>query len=260
MKNVFKTPKHAMLAGILLIAVTAVAWQTNDDNGEKDSINKGDTSADTTTPKKFGNDKDEFRIRDLDNNLKDLDIQLKGLDIQLKDLDIDLFKELKRAFEGIDFEQIDIELNDIDKEKIKKEIRNAIKEADFDKIKIEVDKCLKDAEIELKKVNTEKVRKEIQALKLSLNSGELKAQMDAAMQKAKLEIEKAKKELQQLKKFTDELQNDGLIDKKKGYSIEWKSGGELYINGDKQTKSVADKYREYYRKDGYKINVHKNSN
>ena len=51
------------------------------------------------------------------------------------------------------------------------------------------------------------------------------------------------------------VQKDGLIDKNKGYSIEWKNGGELYINGKKQTKEISDKYKKYYKKDGWRIEM-----
>ena len=58
-----------------------------------------------------------------------------------------------------------------------------------------------------------------------------------------------------MKEFTDELEKDGLIDKDKGYSIEWKNGGELYINGKKQSKEISDKYKKYYKKDGWRIEM-----
>ena len=61
--------------------------------------------------------------------------------------------------------------------------------------------------------------------------------------------------MQDLKDFTDQLQKDGLIDKKKGYSIEWKNGGELYINGKKQPKEISDKYKKYYKKDGWRLEM-----
>ena len=104
-------------------------------------------------------------------------------------------------------------------------------------------------------VDKMQLEKDMKELKLKLNSPEFKKGIEDAMEKAKIGIEKAKKELLQLKEFTDGLQKDGLIDKKKGYSIEWKNGGELYINGNKQPKEVSDKYRKYYKKDGYKINM-----
>ena len=47
---------------------------------------------------------------------------------------------------------------------------------------------------------------------------------------------------------------DGLIDKDKRFSIEWKNGGDLYINGTKQSKEISEKYRKYYKEDGYEFN------
>ena len=47
-----------------------------------------------------------------------------------------------------------------------------------------------------------------------------------------------------MKDFTDELAADGLINKKKGYTIEWKNGN-LYINDKEQSKDISDKYRKY---------------
>ena len=64
------------------------------------------------------------------------------------------------------------------------------------------------------------------------------------MAKAQEGINKAKEKLQQMKDFTDALAADGLIDKKKGYTIEWKDGN-LYIDGKEQPKNISDKYRKY---------------
>ncbi len=46
------------------------------------------------------------------------------------------------------------------------------------------------------------------------------------------------------KRMLDKMQYDGLIDKSEGFEIE-KDGNHLYINGDKQPKSVYDKYIHY---------------
>jgi len=62
-------------------------------------------------------------------------------------------------------------------------------------------------------------------------------------------------ELQQLKEFTEELHEAGLIDKKKGCIIEWKKEGHLYINNKKQQSEISDKYSRYYNKDGYVIKL-----
>ena len=82
----------------------------------------------------------------------------------------------------------------------------------------------------------------------------MEKQVEESMKDARIQMEKAKKQLQELKEFTDALQKDGLIDKDKRFSIEWKNGGDLYINGTKQSKEISEKYRKYYKEDGYEFN------
>ncbi len=68
-------------------------------------------------------------------------------------------------------------------------------------------------------------------------------------------MEKAKREMLNFKEFTNELEKDGLIDKKKGYKLQLKDG-ELYINGTKQSKEISDKYSKYYQgKNNFTINM-----
>ncbi len=95
---------------------------------------------------------------------------------------------------------------------------------------------------------------EKQRANMDLNSKEFKVNVDKAMRNAKEAMMKAREELQNLKEFTNELEKDGLINKSKHYKIEVKSG-ELYLNDKKQTKEVNDKYRKYYRKDNFIINL-----
>lgn len=259
MKNVFKNPKHVMVAGLLIIAVSAVAWQTNDDKKKKDTAAGNYTKGDTAQPKQRNNGKDEFRMKELDNALKQLDIELKHLDLHIKDMDIKISKELKEAFNNIDFDKIskevENELKKVDIDKITKEVNEEIRKVDMDKIRIGVTNSLKEAQQQMKEIDMQEMKKEMHELQLSLQNGKLKQEIEEGLQDAKQEIQKAKKELQQLKTFTDELEKDGLIDKTKGFSLEWKNGGELYINGKKQPKEVSEKYRKYYKKDGYKINM-----
>src|SRR6185295_5143489 len=88
-----------------------------------------------------------------------------------------------------------------------------------------------------------------------LNGSQFKQEIENAMKDARNEMEKAKRELQDLKDFTGALEKDGLIDKKKGYTIEWTKDGNLIINGKTQPKEISDKYSRYYKKDGYKIKM-----
>ena len=73
-----------------------------------------------------------------------------------------------------------------------------------------------------------------------------------SMDGVKESIGKAKTELAQMKAFTETLEKDGLIDRKKGYKIEIKDN-ELFINGTKQSKETTDKYRKYFKEYDYTL-------
>jgi hypothetical protein len=120
---------------------------------------------------------------------------------------------------------------------------------------------MKQAEQEMKKVNMEQLKSNMKMVQDKLNSAEFQEQfksenfkkrIEESMSKAKEGIEAAKKELQNIKAFTEALQSDGLIDKKKGYTVELKDGA-LIINSTPQSKEVTEKYRKYYKKDNFKI-------
>jgi len=242
MKNVLKSNKHLVVAGLLgIIVIIAASWQTDNKKSKDTTINN--TTRDTTEPKQRDNDKDEFRMKELEDAMKQLDIQMQKLDLQLKDLDVNISKHVQEA------------LANIDMQKINKEVQENLKNIDFDKIKLQVDKSLEQAKEQMKNIDTEKLKIQMQELQNKFNSEDFKKEIEHAMKGAKENIEKAKKNLQEMKEFTDELEKDGLIDKDKGYSIEWKNGGELYINGKKQSKEISDKYKKYYKKDGWRIEM-----
>lgn len=258
MRNVFKSTKGLILAGLSVIVITAIAWQTDDKDKKDDSTRRQD-AGDTTVPKQRNYDKNEFRMKGLDEAMKQLDIELKNLDLNLKDLDIEISKNVNEALAGIDFEKIskdvEAEIKKIDVEKINKEVEQELKKIDLNKISIEVNQSLKKAQEEFKNVDMQKLQNEMKELQLKLDSKEFKAEMEEAMQGARQEIEKTKQELRDMKDFTEALQKDGLIDKKPGYTIEWTKDGDLIINGKTQSKTVSDKYSRYYKKEGYKIKV-----
>jgi len=101
----------------------------------------------------------------------------------------------------------------------------------------------------------QKLRNEMLGLQQNFNSSKFKMQIQDVMKGAKESMERAKQELKDMQEFTDRLEKEGLIDKRRGYSVEWKKEGDLYINGKKQPKEISDKYSRYYKKDGYKIEM-----
>ncbi len=98
---------------------------------------------------------------------------------------------------------------------------------------------------------------ELKPKHLNINGGQMKVKFEKAMRNAKESMLKAKEELKNIKDFTNALEKDGLIDKKKNYKIEVRSG-ELYINDTKQSKEVSEKYRKYYRKENFTISMNEN--
>ena len=52
----------------------------------------------------------------------------------------------------------------------------------------------------------------------------------------------------------NEMERDGLISTKEGFSIEYKDRS-LYINGNKQTEQVTDKYRKYIKREHFRIDI-----
>jgi hypothetical protein len=250
MKKIFESMKPYALAVLPVAAIIICAWQ-NPKQNQRD-IQKTFTNQKDTVPEAFNKeDNDEFNMGDLDKAMKELDISMDKLDEQLKYLDININKEVEESLAKIDFD------------KIGKEVEQSVKAINWREIQKEIDNSMEQAQEEIKKIDFNKINdgmKELQEKfqskesKEQFNSEKLHKEVDDAMNKAKEGIGKAKEELQELKSFTEELAKDGLIDKKKGYTIHWKHGN-LYINGKEQPKSVSDKYRKYEKKDGYEINM-----
>ena len=89
--------------------------------------------------------------------------------------------------------------------------------------------------------------KNIDFKKIQDEMKELGPKVEKELKKAKIEIEKAKGEIKEFKTFTDGLESDGLINKKKGFSLKHKDG-ELFINGKKASQMTYTKYRSFLEK------------
>jgi hypothetical protein len=230
---------------VLLLGVTAATICISGFR-EKDSVKvksfRTDYSGDTTTPGKRNSISDV----ELDNAMQQLDKQMLQLEKQMKKLDLSKIQK-----------DIDESINKIDFEKIGKEVQASLAKIDWNKIEGDV----KDAMEQVKKVDMVKVQEEMKRVHadmekikvdININSDKIKKDVSEAMEKAKESIEKAKVEIKLMNEFTNALEADKLIDKKKAYRIDVKDG-ELYINEKKQPKEVSDKYRKYFKKDNYSI-------
>jgi hypothetical protein len=245
MKKIFENMKPYALAVLPVAVIIICAWQ-NPGQNQKDSQKVYVNQKDTIPGDLNKEDYDEFKMKDLDKAMKELDINMDKLDEQMKHLDVNIDKEIEESLAKVDFD------------KIGKEVEESVNAINWKELQKEIDNSMDQAQEEIKKIDFNKINDEMKELqekfqskefKEQFNSEKLHKEIDDAMSKAKEGIEKAKEELREMKNFTDELAKDKLIDKKKGYTIEWKNG-DLYINGKEQPKDVSDKYRKYYKKDG----------
>ena len=220
--------------GVLLIC----SWQSPHEN---DYLNKGsiNTNQKDTTPK--NNYKDgEIDMQAFDKAMESINKSMTNLDLHMKDLNMNLDKQLE-SLSKINFDEIG------------KQTEASLKAIDWNKMQKDVNVSIQNAQQAIAKIDFSKMQNEMKDLQQKFQSDEFKSQFNSekmhkeiedAMSKAKEGIEKAKEKLEQTKDFTDELAADGLIDKKKGYTIEWKNGS-LYINDKEQPKNISDKYRKY---------------
>ncbi len=252
----------------IILTVGLVSW------GQKQSPGQYGQSVNDTTPKRKSTDMDK-KIRDLDDVLDELDNADWKVDMNK------IQKEIAEAMKSINGDKIKMEIEkamkEVDFAKIQKEVQESLAKVDFNKIKEEVAAAMKDLDVakiqkevqeSLAKVDWDKMKVEMQQMKevdmkkldeemkkLGEEMKELGPKMEKEMQKAKVEIEKAKVEIKEYKAFVDGLDNDGLINKKEGYSLKHKDGN-LFINGKKASQQTYSKYRNFLEKHK-KFNIEK---
>ena len=238
------------IGALLLIGAITLSFQDSPVIRQRFDVQSTD---DDTLPEK--NFTDAMKLKDCD-----------GLGKELSKCLLQVGEELKK----IDFTQIQNDvataLKDVDMKKIMSEVRSSLNDIKWDKMNEDISDAMADARKEIEKAKLEirdidkeaiektieQTRKELNDLKVELK----KIDLDKIMQEAKEGIGKAKEELKQLKTMLNEMEKDGLIDRKGKYSIEYK-GKDLYINGKKQAESITDKYRKYFKEDHFKMNSDK---
>lgn len=243
--------KWFAFAGLALVALLFSAWQsTGSSLPVKPYVLSVDQ--DTLKPKSKSQLKKNYPAGEIDIEMKEMEKAMAEMNKEMKIDFSKMDKEIKQAME---------EIKKIDFAKISQDVEASLKEINWDKTRMEVDKALKEAEIKIKAIDIKKLEKEMAKVSEEVSKQKIISQVDLekikknvqeSLAKAKLSIANSMKELSQLKEFTDSLEKEGLINKKKGYKIEIKDG-ELYINGNKQTKEVNDKYRKYFKEDNFSI-------
>lgn len=241
--------KNYVWATLALVLITFSSWRVGGSALPiKPSLVKN--LSDTTPSRK--KERKEYRVGDLDKAMKELDMAMADMDKNMKFDFSKMDREIKAAME---------EIKKVDFDKISHEIQSELKNVNWDEANLEIKKALRETERSINEVDMKEIKKEIEKAKAEISKEKIASHID--MQKiregvdkgiagARVGIEKAKKEISLLKEFTESLEKDGLINRKKGFKIEIKDN-EMYINGTKQSKEVNEKYKKYFREENYII-------
>ncbi len=250
--NLKRTPLVLVLLSVVL-TIGLVSW------GYKQAPGKYQQSLNDTIPKKKTTDR-EKKVRDLDDVLNELD--RADFNINMEKMQ----KEIADAMKKIDGDKIKMEIDkalmEVDMAKIQKEIQESLAKIDFKKIQEEVTLAMKEVDAaaiqkevqeSLAKIDWEKIKlemekvKDIDIKKITEEMKKVQEEMKELGPEMQKEMQKVKVEMEQYKGFIDELDNDGLINKKEAYKLKHKNG-ELFINGEKASEKTYNKYRNFLDK------------
>lgn len=286
MKMQFSSRYWMLSIAILLVSAIALAWAGNPQNPSTGEMQIRDTvpgkKPNAGQPGDKDLDKELLALEEARERLKEIKekdwnkIQhevaeaMKKIDMEkirlqaeeaIRKVDMEkIGREIEETIQKIDFKKIEQdvetamnELSKIDKEKVSNDIRKAGKELQE---VLEKKEWRKEKE-EIRKIDFNQVREEMEKAKLEISraADQVKLEkfnMQETMDKARLEIDKAKEELKGYQEMIYGLEQDGLLNTKEDYSIEYKQG-ELSINGKLQSPEVTNKYKKYFKKDSMKI-------
>ncbi len=264
MKRIHPVKKLSLVLGALLMVLVMGAWQGEPKASQKQYSND-------TIPSKKIKDIDEA-LNELEKSRIELEKTISNKDWEkeiresMKEIDGDRIKaDIEKAMKEIDAEKIrsDIQkaMSEVNFEKIKSEIEKSMASIDSDKMKAEIEKAVKEIDIEkmqanmeasLAKIDMEKVKAEMERIrttdfkKIEEDMKKLGPEIEKSMAGARESIEKAKKELTGYKDFINDLDKEGLINKDKTYTIEYKKG-DLTINGQKQSDKTVKKFSKFLK-------------
>lgn len=192
----------------------------------------------TTDLKKFTEDLHQLNNEKIAASVNDAVNQLKTGEV---------IASIERAIKETDFAAIE------------EDIRNAFKETGWEQMNTEISASLKHAKETMEKIDMTAIRAELTRAKKELEAGReaiQKIDFSSIQKEVQEGIQKAGNYLKEQKAMFNEMESDGLINQKKGFSIDYKKGN-LYINGKKQPDSVVEKYRHYFNDNHYRIEIEK---
>jgi len=208
----------------------------------------------------------EFETGRLDEALNYLDEQIRNTTGEMHTIDkARMLQQIEAAARQIDLDKIQSEARAVIKkiyfEKLSRDIDRAVASID----KAQLDKDIACAMTAIPKIDKEQLRNELRTALEGVQLDQLKGQLENAKKDLRLqqrnlgreleqlrpgispELRDTRRQLQQLKDAYQEMERDGLIEKGPNNRIQFRDG-ELYINGEKQTRGVSEKYRHYFKK------------
>jgi chromosome segregation ATPase len=240
-----------LIAGIITTGIITTSFDNgNHFGGAKQGYHQADTIPESRNKQKRNAEKETDAIERLNKQMAQLDEAMKQVGEEIKNID----------FEKIN-KEVELSMKKIDMEKIKKEIDESMAKIDWKKMEADMAK----AKVEIASLNIEEMKKEIEAA-LNIDMSKLKEELarikvdipkidmkeiienaQKGIETAKVELARAKEEMKAYKTMLKDMEQDGLIDTKKEFLIEYKNN-ELFINKVKQPANVAEKYKSYFKK------------
>ncbi|MEP7236813.1 MAG: hypothetical protein ABI685_03070 [Ferruginibacter sp.] len=272
MKQFILTNKKALTSTLAILLVGAITMSFQDfPFADSQSFGQEIYSYEGTSCTDTFPDKESMKMKDFDKLQLQLDKTLGEVDAELKNLDFTkLQMEIESSLKTVDVDKIrkdiDLALKSIDMDKILADVSSSLKnvnpdynKAGLEKALAEASKDINKAKLELKEIDKDVIKKEMDNATKEIEKGKLeiaKIDMNKIMDEARAGIDKAKAELKLTKEMFTEMEKDGLINSKNGFTIEYKNK-DLYIDGVKQSEKTTDKYRKYFKKEDFKITIGK---
>jgi chromosome segregation ATPase len=271
MKQFILKNKKVITGTIAMLLIGAVTMSFQDSPfayskfSVQEDITYGENCSDTVPGK------ETMKMKDFEKLQTDLDKSLLQVNEELKKLDLtNLQKEIEASLKDADMDkirkEIELAVKSIDMDKMLADLGSSLKNLNLDYKSTEIEKALAEAgkeiekaKLEIKEIDREAIKMELEKAEKEIEKSKLeisKIDLDKIITEASAGIDKAKAELKETRNMFTEMENEGLINSKNGFTIEYKNK-DLYIDGKKQSEKTTDKYRKYFKQDHFKITIDK---
>ena len=274
--------KHWLLAFIpIFVAFTAIAWSGRLSGNNynqfqvRDTLPPPDAQEKNKQPAKKAPVSKAFEkeIKELDEANRNLDVEVlreidnkkiqKEIDASITEANVELDKEVIDP--AVIEKDVEAALKEVNVEKIQQEIReevDASNNIDYQKIQREIQQSLDQVQQWLNseafresirsagRKDFRHIKMELDRAKADLDKNSINIHIDR--EAAHAGIDNAKKELKGYQDMISGMEQDGLLNSQEDFTIAF-TNGQLYVNGKKQTESLAKKYAKYFKQDGTTI-------